>query len=364
MSGGLDSTLVTAMAREEHPSIVAFNASLVDEEDVDEGRWAELAAKGLGVELDTVSVTTPEWRAALVAAVAHHEYPLPTGASPVSVSLIAGRARERGVKVLLVGEAADELFGGYPIAHGAAYRRFLAPGHMLRRMAQQARRPAGIRHLGRVVLAHLRGREPYSVPIDVPAAVSRWREATAASAGEAYAHHSGPRRELETALLSAMTAGSLAWLLNRMDKDAMARSIETRVPFLDPDVVELALNLPLEHRVAPASKGVLRDVAGRWIPEQIVRRPKQPGMSFRSGDRIEAAARPDFLRQGYLREALGLSLAEWDALTGAVDDRTRLWTGEIWCRLFIEGQSVGQVEHELWVPARVDSRAEPALAAG
>jgi asparagine synthase (glutamine-hydrolysing) len=364
LSGGLDSTLVTAMAHREDRSIVAFNASLVDESRADEGPWAEHAARALGVELDTVRITTPQWRAALVGAVAHHEYPLRSGATAASVSMIARRARERGVKVLLVGEAADELFGGYPIVHGATFHRFLSRSEMLRRLVEAARRPGGVLAVGRAILAHLRGTPAGLAALDPPAEVARWADSELRSARIAYWHHPGARGELEATLMSEMTAGSLPFLLNRMDKDVMAHSVETRVPFLDRELVELAVNLPLEHRVAPAPKGVLRDVARRWIPEGIVRRPKQAGMVFASRRRIEEAARPEFLRHGYLRDALRLSLPEWDGLLETTRDRTRLWTGEIWCRLFLEGHGVAGVERDLWIPEQVESPPEAAIAAG
>ncbi|MGH2961486.1 MAG: asparagine synthase (glutamine-hydrolyzing), partial [Solirubrobacterales bacterium] len=110
-SGGIDSSLVTAFAHDERPSVTAFNASLPDEGRADERRWAETVARSVGVELETVTITSSRWREALVDAVRHHEYPLVGGSVPIS--LIAEAARERGIKVLLTGEAADELFGGY-----------------------------------------------------------------------------------------------------------------------------------------------------------------------------------------------------------------------------------------------------------
>ena len=64
----------------------------------------------------------------------------------------------------------------------------------------------------------------------------------------AYNHHAGDRGDLEAALLSHLDY-SLCWLLNRMDKNIMQASVEARVPFLEPEVVKLVLNLP------PAGEG-------------------------------------------------------------------------------------------------------------
>ncbi len=182
----------------------------------------------------------------------------------------------------------------------------------------------------------------------------RYREGVRASAALAYEHHPGTRGRLEAALLAFLSAGGFPYLLNRMDKDAMAHSIETRLPFLDHEVIALALNLPLEARVRPDPKGVLRDVASRHLPPAIVTRAKQLGLQV-GAQRIERAARLEFLQHGVLRDLLRESASSWDALrrrTGA-RDRVRLWTAEIWCRLFLEGESVRRVETELWNPERV-----------
>ncbi|MGH2990807.1 MAG: hypothetical protein ACRDMA_13295 [Solirubrobacterales bacterium] len=99
---------------------------------------------------------------------------------------------------------------------------------------------------------------------------------------------------------------------------------------------------------------MLRDVASRHLPPAIVTRAKQLGLQV-GAQRIERAARLEFLQHGVLRDLLRESASSWDALrrrTGA-RDRVRLWTAEIWCRLFLEGESVRRVETELWNPERV-----------
>jgi asparagine synthase (glutamine-hydrolysing) len=358
-SGGLDSSLVTAFARDEHPSVVAFNASLVDERDGDEALWAETAAKALNVELDIVRITTADWRAALVDTVAEYEYPLSAGASAVSISLMARRAQQRGVKVLLTGEAADELFAGYPLLHGRQFRSFLPVRPFLRRVIEAARAPDGKSRVRRLLISQLSGRAAYPPPaVEPPLPVTRWRDAELASARQAYAHHRGSRAQLEASLLSWFTAGRFGFLLNRMDKDAMAHSVETRIPFLDRELVELVVNLPLEHRIGPAPKGLLRDIARERLPRPIVRRAKQPGMRVRGRRRIADAARPEFLEHGYLRDLLQLPRESWRRFLDRAGP-THLWTAEIWCRLFLDGQDVASVERDLWVSERIAGKARP-----
>ncbi len=350
-SGGLDSSLITALAHDQDPSTVAFTISQPDEGRDNELRWAEMAASSVGVELETVTVSNSAWRAGLVGAVRHHEYPLIVSGS-VPIGLMAEAARRRGIKVLLTGEAADELFGGYLTSHFPEFRDFLSRRAMGLRVAQLTRTHGPgwvIRGMVRRRLRRLANRA------DPPAArPDGVREAILADARRAYAHHPGPRGRLEASLLSDLSLREFPFLLHRQDISPMAHSIETRLPFLESEVLSLALNLPLEARVEPDSKGVLRDVASRHLPRPIVRRPKQWGMIV-GPEQIEQAAQPAFLGHGMLRELLGSRVDRWQQYIeeGSPRRRLLLWTAEIWCRLFVCGHSVQSVEADLWVPERV-----------
>jgi asparagine synthase (glutamine-hydrolysing) len=339
-SGGIDSGLITALARDEHPDIHAFNASVADDPASDEGPWAARVAGSLGVELHTVRMTAESWRADLVEVVRHIEYPL-THESSVPMWQIAELARSHGVKVLLSGEAADELFGGYSWLHLHEYADFYARGRRPERLARWAYR--------RLQRAGFR-RDPG--PAGTASAVEAHEADVARRALAAYAHHRGTRRRLEAGLASDLST-YLPHLLNRQDKSTMKASIETRVPFLDPDLVALALNLPLEHRVEPEHKGVLRDLAERRLPEGVSRRPKL-GFGFDAGRYIAEAARPEFLAEGRLREVLAEPAERWRERTARAAgwEAQLLWTGEIWCRLMLDGQSSGEVDEALWQPAR------------
>jgi asparagine synthase (glutamine-hydrolysing) len=354
-SGGLDSSLVTALARDEQPGIVAYNASVSDQPAADEGPWAERVAAGLGIELRTAPMDASAWRAGLVAAILHNEFPL-LHESSVPMAMIAARARADGVKVLLSGEGADELFAGYDFLHRAEYEALLPAGARLAQRAElaRARAYALVRRRGSGLAAAVerRLRERVAGP---PAFEPPWAASAASHvaavrerARAAYAHHPGPRGELEAALLGDLST-YLPHLLNRQDKNTMQASIETRVPFLDPGVVSLALNLPLEARTRPLRKGVLRDLGRRHLPRGVARRAKV-GFGFDVRRYLEPATRPEFLADGALREHLALARPTWDALVARAPSHLalRLWTGEAWCRLFLDGASTGAVERELW----------------
>jgi asparagine synthase (glutamine-hydrolysing) len=368
-SGGLDSSLITAFARDEHPRIVAYNASVTDQPGADEGPWAELVAGHLGVELRTAHLDADAWRAGLVPAVVHNELPL-MHESSVPMAMIAARARADGVKVLLSGEGADELFAGYDFLHPAEYAA-VVPGTLGARQRAEilrARLAALARRRGRGLGQALRrrlgdaGDAPWplrrraggnarSAAVLLPGWAPRAAaeaEAVRARAAAAYAHHPGPRGALEAALLGDLST-YLPHLLNRQDKNTMQASIETRVPFLDPAVVALALNLPLEARTRPLRKGVLRDLGAAHLPPRVARRAKV-GFGFDVRRYLDGAARPEFLDDGALREAFGLPRDAWaQVVRGASSAHAlRLWSGEAWWRLFVDGTAPDAVARELW----------------
>jgi asparagine synthase (glutamine-hydrolysing) len=135
-----------------------------------------------------------------------------------------------------------------------------------------------------------------------------------------------------------------------MDKNVMEASVEARVPFLEPEVVKLVLNLPLEARVGPWSKGILRDVARRVLPWTVAHRPKIYGMDFNAGGWIRQAADPRFLADGLLRETLRIPEGEFGRVVSAADGPPglRLWSAEVWCRSVFAGDSIEAIERELW----------------
>jgi asparagine synthase (glutamine-hydrolysing) len=351
-SGGLDSSLITALALEAKPDLVAFGASYTEEGEMAEGPAARRVAQALGIELDLLEVSREDFRRAFVSGTVHYGSPI-ANPSVIAVSLLADRARQLGVKVLLTGEGADELFGGYDLIHDGTLeaflpwpqrmirraepkllgdpKRFLDPERVLRKLWRMARRDRGTSFPWTPLLNPDTGAEDSATSI------------------AAYAHHRGQRQLLEAELLAHLDY-TLCWLLNRMDKNAMQMSVETRVPFLEPEVVKLVLNLPLEARVGPWSKGILRDVARRVLPWSIAHRPKVYGMGFDTSEWIEEAADHAFLTNGILREKLQVPEDEFKQAATSLDGsmRLRMWSAEIWSRSVFAGHSIEQIERDMW----------------
>jgi asparagine synthase (glutamine-hydrolysing) len=337
-SGGIDSSLITAFAAEAG-TVHAFNARIIDQPDADEGAWARAVADHVGVELHTIEMNAASWRQGLVDVVRHIEYPL-THESSIPMAAIAHLANATGVKVLLSGEGADELFGGYSWLHRHEFSDFEA-----RRRRPEAALRGVYRALQRRGLAA--GRVlPEPRPGFSEDAIAYDREWMARGAA-AYRHHGGVRARLE-GKLAADLATYLPHLLNRQDKSTMMHSIETRVPFLDPDVVALALQLPLEVRIEPERKAPLREIGRRLLPATVVGREKV-GFGFSASKYLGTAVRREFVADGLMRETLGVDRDTWNAHVDEFRVGLRPVTGEIWLRAVLHGQATSQIQEDLWL---------------
>lgn len=340
-SGGIDSSLVTAYAAREQPAVVAYHAAIADQPEQDERVWAEQVASHLGVELRRVDVTGEAWRRDFVRACAHVEAPM-LHPSSVAMLQIAELARADGIVVLLSGEGADELFGGYGSLHRPERRDLERRGHPLEAALRELYRWAGRHGLERARTGVPAGLGPSP-------AVNAEEEAIVA---RALAAHDGvlrgPRRRLAARLLGDLEA-YLPHLLNRQDRAAMAAGVEMREPFLDTDLVRLCLNLPVEQRVGPAQKGLLRELALQHLPRTAVERPKR-GFGMDAGAYLQGHVRPAALRDGALREALGIPRADWETglPAGLAHAPLLLWSAEVVCRVLFRGEPVAAVEAAVW----------------
>jgi asparagine synthase (glutamine-hydrolysing) len=288
----------------------------------------------------------------------HFEYPLSYEAS-VGLAALAKRARDDDVKVLLSGEGADELLGGYPWLHEVESADFFARQRLSSRMKRRAARWKRT--------APFLGAERSRGPVldrraDGLCADSLQHDARVlASCRSAYRHHDGARHALEARLLSDFRV-SLPQILARGDKNTMQHSIETRVPFLDPGLVELCVNLPLEHRIEPLRKNPLAVLAERHLPAGLSTRPKI-GFNFDVSAYLGSRANPAFLADGMLRDLFRVPGADWRAnvSTDPFRGTMLLWSAEIWARLFLEGSSPAAVERDLF---RADATAGAPAVAG
>jgi len=306
LSGGLDSSLITALAAGVR-QVTGYHVSVAGYADLDESRYAREVARHLGIELATAELTATGFRRDLARAIHLSDLPL-THANSVAYLQICERARQDGTLVLLSGEGADELFGGYRWR----YRRqalLRAAARWLDRLPRRLRGGLEQACLARMGLpAHAR-RFDQLLPQTVQL-LDRWaRFEHVRRCEEAYGFVQDPIERSTLALLCSDLSDFLPPLLRRLDRMSMGASVECRVPFLAHELVELALHLPLAYRVGRrADKWVLQEVARRRLPRALVERKKM-GFPLPLADYLAPLARPEFFEGGFWREVVGVPAA-------------------------------------------------------
>jgi asparagine synthase (glutamine-hydrolysing) len=363
-SGGIDSSLVTALAARREKDIAVFHVSVAGYETMDESRYARQVTQALGLDLFTYSLEGEAFRRNLPRAIYHSDVPL-AHANSVAFLLLSEFARQHGVKILLSGEAADELFGGY-------MQRYRRSRQILWLKRWAAFVPAKLRKAFALAATACNG-----VPL---AAISEYQGLLAHSAdfldnfareslllrcADAYRFISKDSERVVLAAMLADLTNFLAPLLRRLDRMSMAASIECRVPFLDHRLVDTVINLPLSYRLRGfTDKWLLKEIACRHLPREIVYRRKL-GFPLPLRDYLAPLAREELFRDGFCVEFLGLqrrglmeAISNW---TENVDGFFNLLALEIWGRLFFFRQNVDEVTNSILGASNASHRIGPAI---
>jgi asparagine synthase (glutamine-hydrolysing) len=299
LSGGLDSSLVAALglAAKGEP-LHTFSLRFADAE-YDETRYQRLVAAALGTDHHEVVVTGDDIARAFPAVIRHAERPL-LRTAPAPLFLLSRLVASAGIKVVLTGEGADEMFAGYDLFREGVILRFWArePASRQRPRLLQRLYP----YLARSPVGHLELAKQFFggalATADAPGAThaTRWRAAGALRRLLAPSHRVPADVDVVGALLAALPPAHARWsplardqyleihtllgpylLGSQGDRMLMAHGVEGRFPFLDPDVVAVAHALPDSAKLRVLDeKHVLKRVARQLVPPEIVARRKQP----------------------------------------------------------------------------------------
>ena len=279
-SGGLDSSLLAALAAEVlGPARIRTFAVGFPDRSYDERRFAERFAATLGTTHEAAVVEDDQVPEALDALAATGEPVCDPAAVP---TLVLARAAKPSVTVVLSGEGADELFGGYPtyLGHRAVPYWALLPAPV---RAGVRRAIAALPTSGRrVPLAFLLGRFAEAADLPWPERHLAWFAnglPEDALGGSAWAEQAPWRPPGEDPVAGAMRLdydGPLRErLLVKVDRATMRASLEARSPFLDPAVTRAARAAGGAHVRGIHAKRLLREVARPILPRFILRRGKR-----------------------------------------------------------------------------------------
>ncbi|HWC26820.1 MAG TPA: asparagine synthase (glutamine-hydrolyzing) [Solirubrobacteraceae bacterium] len=353
LSGGVDSSAIVCLSAElagDHRRH-AFTARFRGYER-DEWPYAQAVAAAAGVvEHHPVEPTPAQLLDDLDALVRDQEEPFGS-LSIYAQWRVMKAAREAGVTVLLDGQGADELFGGYDGVGGWATRS-LGPRAIARAVAaggdgrgELARAvgaellPAALRRRHRLGLC-----SPYVSPAVAAEAV---RRETPRGPGAAGSH------PLRRELLRQAFHTSLPELLRYADRDSMAHSREARLPFLDRRIAELALSLPPQFlQRGGVRKAILRDAVRDSVPDVVLARRDKVGFE---------PPQTAWLHDGAVRARIAEVVLDPAARGGALYERAAL-EADVRAGRWRDPKAVWRVFNlELWLAA-VDAGLRSAVAA-
>lgn len=284
LSGGVDSALLAAIAVRLAGAnrIQAFGAGF-SETPFDESRHSRRVARLLHIPHVAIEVDESSLAEALHVVVERVAEPIADPAI-LPTYLLARKAREH-VTVVLSGEGADELFGGYPtyLGHRVArvYRR-LPPG--VRLMLRSTFNALPVSLGAKVPLEYLLKRFVAHAEEDLPDRHMHWFgsgfDERVFQDGLLARHQLPPFPQLGDDVHRAMLFDFRTYLrdnlLTKVDRATMLSSLESRAPYLDQDVVRYALRLDSSFKIRHgATKWLLKQVARRWLPGRTVHRRKR-----------------------------------------------------------------------------------------
>lgn len=324
LSGGLDSSLVCALAQKQLGGSLQTFSVAFEHAEYDERRFQSAVAGMLHTEHHCITVGDHEIGELLPAVVEHAEQVLLRSA-PAPLLRLASLAHSRGTRVVLTGEGADELFWGYDIYKETAIRQFWA------RQSRSSTRPRLLTrlypYLGRSRQSCDLLREFYGVGLDQPDAPDFSHRIRWSSSGR-IARFLSPEfaRAVEDhdpvcALLASLPDAFTTWrplaraqylemrtllsgylLSCQADRMLMAHSVEGRFPFLDHRLIELAARLPERMKLRGLEeKSILKHLAAVHLPASITHRHKFP---YRApiAEAIAGPAAPAWARELLTRE--------------------------------------------------------------
>jgi asparagine synthase (glutamine-hydrolysing) len=300
LSGGLDSSLITAMAATRNPSIEAYTITFRSEDQrleamPDDAVYARKMAAHLGIRLHEIEIS-PDVVDMLPRVVDVLDEPIGDPAA-INTVLMCQAARDVGVKVLLSGMGADELFGGYrkhlACVLGARYKAL--PKSLRSRVVAPSVERLPVAAGGRG-LRYSRWAKRFLTFAELPEEAAFRRSYTLYDPHELKALLDPELSSQVQAVVDAhhrlYTDGGLRDHVNRMcltdsrlflpglnlaytDRSSMSASTEVRVPFVDPYVFRAAFSFHGAQKIRGRTQKVpLRQVAEDWVPRDVLDRPK------------------------------------------------------------------------------------------
>ena len=357
LSGGIDSSTITALAQKEVPGKIKTFSIGFEDPSFDESKYASLASGYIGTEHHEQTMTPADLLDIVPRLPEILDEPM-ADASILPTYLLSKFTRGH-VTVALGGDGGDELFAGYPtyLAHRFAmqYDRYLGVLHpaitFLGNLLPVSddnisfdfkvkKFLSGIGYADGIRNSVWLGSFPFSENQKVlsPEVLSQFSQDRLAE--DIYLHereypYDDRITKLQYLDLKLYFQESI---LVKVDRASMACSLEVRAPFLDHELVEFVMGLPSAWKLnGLTSKYILKKALGNWLPDEVIKRPKK-GFGVPIAKWVKGPLNPLFREmlaydrvrsEGFLNPEYVAQLLQ-DHLLNKRDNRKQLWTLLVW----------------------------------
>ena len=351
-SGGVDSAVVTAMASRLNKNIMMFHADVIGPHSEREAALA--VARHLKLDLKIAPVVDQDSIDSMAEVMRHYGHPYAYHPNSVPFLAVSRLVRENAVKAVVSGEGSDEIFVGYSWAIFDLRAFLLRLPATVQAGAYRVLRDLVKRAFGRTIMRPAAEPEGLARELHDRFEIALDRERLR----EAMKRVIGAEPEARILVSLEQLGYHLRTLLHRNDCLGMAASVEARFPFLDSQLVRLAVSMPYNVKVRPSLRAVngphmflrdkwaLRKVAERYLPPALAWRRKQ-GFPIGASARMHVA--PEFFERSFVAELFELGAREVQFMTAHADPslRLRLLHLDVWGRVCLEGEPTEAVTNRL-----------------
>ncbi|MES2838112.1 MAG: asparagine synthase (glutamine-hydrolyzing) [Bacteroidota bacterium] len=319
LSGGIDSSVITALAAKEVKNLRTFSIGFKDEPFFDETRFAELVAKKHNTNHTVFSLTTNELYESLHSALSYMDEPF-ADSSALAVNILSEYTAKK-VTAILSGDGADELFAGYN-KHKAEYtilqnswkNSLIKTAHPVLKTLPQSRNSSTGNFFRKV--------NKYAEGLRMTSSNRYWRWASYCNEedvdsllkNKTFVNYKKLKsgfinpesKDLNNFLLKDVNLVLPNDMLTKVDWMSMNNSLEVRTPFLDYRVVEFAFSIPASFKIdAKSQKKILKDTFSDELPHELLHRNKQgfevPLLKWFKGD-LKSWIENDLLSKKFVEE--------------------------------------------------------------
>ncbi len=353
VSGGIDSSLISAVAAECNADIKLFTANIIGK--YSEFSDVEILSKHLGKQVFDYRFEPEMMLRDWVDVTYYYDCPIVIHVNSIPFSNVARLARDSGVKAVLTGEGADELFLGYPRLLTKRYESLASFP------VRAAKSLYGISPKLKEVLFPENAGNPLSF---INKLVQGFELQEMEERAEERLGFLDPKDRREQLLTLKMIREHLVTLLHRNDRMGMMSSIEARFPFLDEPIVKFAINLPTKFKIGRSGrfhnykhpflvdKWIVRKTAEKYLPKELFNKRKNGFPMF--GHKF-VKIKDGFFENGWVADSLGLKRNAQEFFIKTQDPYfvAKLASVDIFGRLFSLGQSLEEVKSHVLENAEI-----------